>query len=193
MGINRIEQLQAEYDRLCATHEPQLEQLSRVGDHHAEAMRDFFREARAAWDSDDRAGAKSLSEKGHAAKTKSEAANTDASNLRSRLHDALQELTSARSTYQSAPVVCDTRLIGFEKTQGWSVGTVQAFLKHLPMRPFFEIDTIEYQDVVDTRSRAGVTERLHERLAQGGHHSLSAKNRIDWQGVQCLPSLDARP
>ncbi|MGA7704403.1 MAG: DUF1771 domain-containing protein [Solirubrobacteraceae bacterium] len=159
MGINRIERLQVEYDRLCATLEPQLEQLARVGDQHAEAMRDFFREARVAWDSDDRADAKSLSEKGYAAKAKSEAANTDASNLRSRLHDALQELTSARSAYQSAPVVCDTRLIRFEKTQGWSVGTVQAFLKHLPIRPFFEIDTIDYQDVVDTAARSSNSPR----------------------------------
>ncbi len=168
MGTGKIERLQAEYDRLRTTLKPQLEELSRSGDEQADAMRRLFAEASAAWDSDDRASAKAFSEQGHAAKAKSEAANTEANDLRNRLHGAQSALTAARSAYQSAPVVYGTRVIGFERTHGWSAATVQEFLRHLPARPFAEIDAIEYQDVIDAQARAGVTERLHD-----AHHKAN--------------------
>lgn len=173
MGQNDVSQLQAEYEGL----RDRLADIGREGDENAMEMRRLFSEAGAAWDNDDRAGAKALSERGHIAKTRSEAANAEARDLIQRLRAT--EVCLRQAEHEAArrnrptegsmvPSAYGTRLRGFEHTHGWSVSTVCKFLERLPRRPFVEIDAIEYLDIVDANHKAGETENLRDRSRKVG-------------------------
>jgi hypothetical protein len=162
MGQNDVNQLRAEYESL----RHRLADLGREGDEHAAEMRCLFGEAKASWDKDDRVGAKVLSEQGHRAKARSEAANAEAHDLSQRLRTVqvclrqAEHETARRNKLAGDSAVLavhGARLVGFERTRGWDASNVQVFLSRLPSSPFLEINLIEYVDVADEKGRAGVT------------------------------------
>jgi len=152
---NDLGRAQAEYNTLRARLEPRLQKLKQVGDHHAKEMHRLFDAAAQAWDEDDRAAAKALSERGHAEKKQSEEANADANALRKELSFSLQALKGARHAVHSQGTGAPARapqdrdhlanagveMIGFDDEPRW-----RSILNTLPPAGFREIRRIEYID-----------------------------------------------